>query len=112
MCTASSANLTTADSASALEYTATDLIPSSRHARATRSAISPRLAIRTFSNTLFRGLEVHDRLLELDPVAVGAEDLRDLSGLVGLDLVHQLHRFDDRDCLTLVDDVTLLDERR
>jgi hypothetical protein len=51
MCTDSSANLTTADSASAVEYTATDLIPSSRQARATRRAISPRFAMRTFSNT-------------------------------------------------------------
>src|SRR5437763_1235824 len=80
MCTASSAKRTTADSASAVEYTATDLIPSSRQARATRRAISPRLAISTFSNTApseapavglrLDGLEVHQHLLELHPLAV------------------------------------------
>src|SRR5262249_31062812 len=106
MCTDSSANLTTADSASAVEETATDLIPSSRHARATPSAISPRVAIRTLSNIL----EVHQRLLELHPVAVRADDLRNASTAVGLHLVHELHRLDDRDRLALVDDVALLDE--
>src|SRR5579884_2993239 len=34
------------------EYTATVAMPSSRQVRMTRTAISPRLAIRTFSNTV------------------------------------------------------------
>src|SRR5215203_2981602 len=51
MHTSSSANRTCSDSRSASEYTATVCTPSSRHARMTRSAISPRLAMRTFLNT-------------------------------------------------------------
>src|SRR5438874_2465319 len=115
MWTASSANLTTADSASAVEYRATDLMPSSRQARATRRAISPRLAIRTFSNKLApqaavsRRFEVHEYLLELDPVAVAGRDLDDLSGLTGNDLVHHLHRLDYAHPLSLLDRVADLD---
>src|SRR5687767_1202401 len=48
MQTSSSANRTCSDSRSASEYTATVWMPSSRQARMTRSAISPRLATRTF----------------------------------------------------------------
>src|SRR5689334_25233840 len=50
MHTSSSANRTWSDSRSASEYTATVSSPSSRHARITRSAISPRLAMSTFLN--------------------------------------------------------------
>src|SRR3954470_17548462 len=50
MQTSSSAKRTCSDSRSASEYTATVAIPSSRQARMTRSAISPRLAIKTFLN--------------------------------------------------------------
>src|SRR5690554_6678961 len=48
--TASSANRTCRLSASALEYTATVLIPISLQVRIIRNAISPRLAIRIFLN--------------------------------------------------------------
>src|ERR671933_1094034 len=50
MHTSSSANRTCSDSRSASEYTATVSMPSSRQARMTRSAISPRLAMRTLRN--------------------------------------------------------------
>src|SRR5579885_1950427 len=50
MHTSSSAKRTCSDSRSASEYTATVCTPSSRHARMTRSAISPRFAIRTSLN--------------------------------------------------------------
>src|SRR3569832_992528 len=50
MQTASSAIATWRDSRSASEYTATVLMPSSRQARITRTAISERLAIRIFLN--------------------------------------------------------------
>src|SRR5438876_8599739 len=50
MQTVSSASRTFIALASAVECTATVLIPISRQARWMRSAISPRLAIRTFSN--------------------------------------------------------------
>src|SRR5687767_12948245 len=49
MRTASSANRTKGASASASEYTATVAMPIRRHVRMTRSAISPRFAIRTLS---------------------------------------------------------------
>src|SRR5258706_1696908 len=54
--TSSSAKRTWSDSRSASEYTATVCTPSSRQARMTRSAISPRLAIKTFLNTSASGL--------------------------------------------------------
>src|SRR5436309_116989 len=50
MQTLSSASRTCMASASAVECTATVAIPSSLQARSTRSAISPRLAIRILSN--------------------------------------------------------------
>src|ERR1700749_395587 len=50
MHTLSSASRTCMASASAVECTATVGMPSSLQARSTRSAISPRLAIRIFSN--------------------------------------------------------------
>ena len=50
---ASSAMRTCIASASAVEWTATVLMPSSRQARWIRSAISPRLAIRIFLNMVF-----------------------------------------------------------
>src|SRR5712691_6375160 len=90
-------------------------MPSSRHALATRRAISPRFAIRTFSNTapllLRRRLEIHQHLLELDPLAVLDDDLGDLARGVRLDLVHQLHRLDDRHRLAGVDRVADLHVR-
>src|SRR3954465_15478918 len=106
MHTAWSANLTWSASASAVEWTATDSSPISRHARITRSAISPRLAIKTFlniarSSELNRDLE--QRLAVLHRRAVIDEDGDDLAGDVRLDLVHQLHRLDDAQHLPLVD---------
>src|SRR5512142_3174618 len=47
---ASSARRTCIASRSGSLYTATERIPRSRHARMTRTAISPRFAMRTFSN--------------------------------------------------------------
>src|ERR1051325_7229774 len=108
MHTAWSANLTWSASASAVEYTATDARPISRHARITRSAISPRLAISTFLNMIglfrlsSRG-DLEQRLAILDRGAVLDEDRDDRAGDVGLDLVHQLHRLDDAQHLPLVD---------
>src|SRR5689334_12783828 len=51
MHTASSAKRTCRLSRSAVEYTATVLMPISRHVRITRNAISPRLAMSIFLNT-------------------------------------------------------------
>src|SRR5438270_1105274 len=124
MCTASSAKRTTADSASAVEYTATDLTPSSRHARATRRAISPRLAIRTFSNTrspmahalpascaAFERLEVDQRLLKLHPLTILHGDLNHASAVLGGDLVHDLHRLHNTHRLSGLHHIPFFDKR-
>src|SRR5262245_31591816 len=52
MRTAWSASRTWRAPRSQSEYTATVAIPSSRHARMTRTAISPRFAIRTFTTPI------------------------------------------------------------
>src|SRR5512143_1822254 len=67
MHTSSSAKRTCSDSRSASLYTATVSMPSSRQARMTRRAISPRLAIRTFLNT------DNPRIADLARGAVGDE---------------------------------------
>ena len=46
-----------------------------------------------------------ERLAEFDGLAVGDEAFDDLAGGVGLDLVHELHGFDDADDLALLDAV-------
>src|SRR4051812_40926020 len=110
MQTLSSANRTCSALASAVEWTATVATPSSRQARMTRRAISPRLAMRTFLNTPVsdgaEGLEsasgrvdAEQWLSELHRLPVPHEDLQDLSGDLRFDLVHQLHRFDDAEHL-------------
>src|SRR5512137_2033616 len=99
MQTVSSASRTCFRLRSAVECTATVLMPSSRQARRIRSAISPRLAMTTFSSIVVvprAALFDHEqRLAELDRIAVLDQDRDDAPGLVGFDLVHHLHRFDD-----------------
>src|SRR5262250_2666506 len=97
MHTLSSARRTCMASASAVECTATVGTPSSLQARSTRSAISPRLAIRIFSN--IRGSDArhapprrgsfddHQRLAELDRLGVLEQDLADGAGARSRDLV-------------------------
>src|SRR5579862_2880696 len=100
MQTLSSASITYFASASASEWIATVLIPISRQARWIRSAISPRLAIRIFSN--MRGLLDHEeRLPVLHRLAVFHHDRLDGPGRVRLDLVQELHRLDDAERLAL-----------
>src|SRR5687767_5641391 len=119
MQTASSASSTCLSSRSAVECTATVLMPISRHARRMRSAISPRLAIRILLNILSpspprsggegRGeghllcrLDDEQRLVELHRLLVLDEDLADHARGVGLDLVQHLHRLDDAQRLALL----------
>src|SRR6188508_2385270 len=64
-----------------------------------RSAISPRLAIRIFLNMWFDGEKA---LAVLDGLAVLHVDLDDLAVAFGVDLVHQLHRFDDAEHVPLL----------
>src|SRR5690606_20308587 len=100
MQTDSSASFTYLASVSACEWTTTVLMPSSRQARWIRSAISPRLAIRIFSNMSF---DHEQRLTVLDRRATLDEDLADRARLVGFDLVHQLHGFDDAQRIAFLD---------
>src|SRR5881296_2298672 len=114
----SSANLTCSESASAVEYTATVWMPSSRQAQMIRSAISPRLAIRIFLNmgcagtgSCRRGLpDLEQRLPVLHRLPVRDQSLENLAVAVRLDLVHQLHRLDDAHHLPLLHPVPDLDE--
>src|SRR3546814_10689056 len=95
MHTLSSASRTCMASAAAVECTATVLMPISRQARWIRSAISPRLAIRTFSNT-GTSLQDHQGLAELDRLAVVDQHRLDGAGAGRGDRVHHLHRLDDQ----------------
>src|SRR6266850_1752668 len=115
----SSANLTCRESASAVEYTATVWMPSSRQAQMIRRAISPRLAIRIFLNigrtgarSCRRGFaDLEQRLPVFHRLPVRHERLEDLAVAVRLDLVHQFHRLDDAQDLSLLDLVADLHER-
>src|SRR6185369_9393747 len=108
MQTLSSARRTCMASASAVEWTATVRIPISWQARWMRSAISPRFAIRTFSNI---DLAKHEhRLAVFHRLAVADEDRLDDACLGCGDGVHDLHRLDDQQGLTLLHAVADLDE--
>src|SRR5690606_29820718 len=112
MHTASSASFTYLASRSASEYTITALMPISRQARWMRRAISPRLAIRIFLNMVARPLLDHEqRLAVLHGLPVLNKDLGHGAALVGLDLVEDLHRFDDADGVAFLDRVADFDER-
>src|SRR5258708_15860620 len=95
---------------SAVEWTATVRMPISRHARWMRNAISPRLAMSTFSNIAADLLQHEQRLAVFDRRAVGDEDLRHAAGARRRDLVHHLHRLDDEQGLALAHGVADLDE--
>src|SRR4029077_14480902 len=84
-------------SLSAVEWTATVWMPISRQARWMRSAISPRLAMRTLSNIAAGPvlLDDHQRLAELHGLRVVDQHLRHRARLGGLDRIEGLHRLDD-----------------
>src|SRR3989475_6105482 len=88
---ASSANRTWSELRSASEYTATVRIPSCLQAQMTRRAISPRLATRIFLN----GTDGKQRLPVLHRLPVHDQLAFHHAGHFGLDLVHELHGFDD-----------------
>src|SRR6202040_739623 len=98
MHTLSSASLTCIASASAVECTATAGIPSSLHARSTRSAISPRFAMRILSNITPTpaSFDDHQRLAVFDRLPVLEKNLRHRAGARRRDLVERLHRLDDQ----------------
>src|SRR5262245_55679752 len=101
MQTLSSARRTHMALLSASECTATVEMPISLHARWTRSAISPRLAMRILSNIGL--LDDRQRLAELHGLGVLHEDLDELAGARGRDRVHGLHRLDDEQRLPGLD---------
>src|ERR1043166_9422508 len=96
---ASSASWTCMELASASEYTATVRMFSSLQARMIRTAISPRLATRSFSNMEIEALrclelrraELEERLAVLNWLGVFYRDLGNDSFGLGLDFVHHLH---------------------
>src|SRR6478735_1895268 len=100
MHTASSASRTCIASASAVEWTATVLIPSSWQARWMRSAISPRLAI---SSLVIRAIlfDHEQGLVELHRLGIGDHHLDDPPGARRDDWVHHLHRLDDQQRVAL-----------
>src|SRR6478735_8900932 len=112
MHTLSSANLTCSAFESASECTATASMPSSRHARMTRNAISPRLAMRMRLNIVLPDFDLEQRLAVLDRLSVLDEDLHDRAFDLRLDLVHQLHGLDDAEHLALLDARADVDEGR
>src|ERR1035437_5075949 len=93
--TVSSASSTCLVLKSAVECTATVLMPSSRQARKMRSAISPRLAMTIFSSMGNGLLNNEQRLAEFHGLAVLDQDGLNRSGLLRFDLIHHLHRLDD-----------------
>src|SRR6476620_6450164 len=113
MHTVSSARRTCIASLSAVEWTATVLIPISWQARWILSAISPRLAISSL--LIFMGvgsLADHDqRLVELDRLGVGDEDFLHDSAARSEDRVHHFHRLDDQQRVAGLHRVADLDER-
>src|SRR5688572_6873979 len=86
-------------------------MPRSRQAQITRTAISPRFAIRIFSN-MSRRLNRKKRFPILDRPAVLNKAGHYDACYVGLDLVHQLHRFNDAKDLADRDAVSGLHEWR
>src|SRR5262250_2106324 len=109
MHTLSSASRTCMASSSAVECTATVAMPSSLQARKTRSAISPRLAIKIFSN--MDSFDDQQRLAELDRLAVLDQDLDDGAGARRWNLVHRLHRLDDEQRIASVHTAAHIDVR-
>src|SRR5438067_7498205 len=118
----SSARRTCMASASAVEWTATVLMPISWQARWMRSAISPRLAMRTFwiigrpglvaAPLPSRGsLDDDERLVELDRLRILDEDLANRAGARCGDGVHHLHRLDDHQSLADADRLARRHER-
>src|SRR5712664_2691164 len=112
----SSANFTCSEFASAVEWTATVWMPSSRGADDAERDLRP---VRNedlvehlgLAPNPSDGLEPEERLSVFDRASVLDERLQESARLLGLDLVHQLHRLHDAEHLPLLDHLTHLDER-
>ena len=116
MQTLSSASRTCIASASAVECTATVAMPSSLQARSTRSAISPRLAIRILSNIAgtFEASS-YSMIISGSPNSTGWPSSNRICVTVPAarrrNLVHGLHRFDDQKRIAGCDLAADVDER-
>src|SRR5580658_1937770 len=101
--TASSASRTNAAVRSTSLCTATVLTPRSRHPRMIRSAISPRLAMRTLSNMTWfparSGADLNERRARADHDTLFDIHLGDRSRARGGDVVLHLHRLEHADHL-------------
>src|SRR3954452_11209152 len=82
-------------------------MPSSLQAVMTRTAISPRLAISIF----LKRTDGKQSLPVLHRLTVENEPALDDARVIGLDLVHELHRFDDAEDVTGLDALTDRDKR-
>src|SRR5262249_26730778 len=111
MHTDSSASLTYLASVSAVECTTTVRMPSSRQARWMRRAISPRLAIRILPNMDQPSADDEQRLAVFDGLTVFDQDFFHLARDFRLDLVEQLHRFDDAERVAGFHGLAHFDER-
>src|SRR5690606_1123190 len=114
MQTVSSAMARCMSSRSAVECTATVFNPSSLQARMMRSAISPRLAMSTFciaASGSGSGDAEHG-LIEFHWLTIVDQDGLNDASLVGLDMVHHLHRFDDAQYIAGLNGLADLNERR
>src|SRR5690606_37693257 len=105
-------------------------MPSSLQARRMRRAISPRLAISTFSimwaayrqwtskgagwrrppDNSGTSADHEQRLVELDRLTILDQNLQDRAGRIRLDLIHHLHGFDDAQRISALDRLTDFDK--
>src|SRR5205814_8858227 len=100
-------------------------MPSSLQARMIRNAISPRLAIRTFSNMMVerdrwaasfaRGSQLPDtekNLTELHRLAILSDHFSDDTARFGFDFVHHFHRLNNANHCVFSDGFSDIYERR
>src|SRR5271165_4234078 len=114
MHTTRSAMSAAAECLSASDTTTTLSMRSSAHARTTRSAISPRLAMRTRFrlSTSGIGFEEHQHRTVLDHCSVLGLDTHHGPCPAGLDVIHELHDLDDADRLVGFHSLADLNEGR
>src|SRR5690606_14957622 len=112
MQTVSSAMARCMRSRSAVECTDTVFNTTSLQARMMRSAISPRLAMSTFciAASGSGSGDAEQGLIEFHRLAIVHQDGLDDTGLVGFDVVHHFHGFDDAQYITGLDSLADLDE--
>src|SRR5438552_10311571 len=99
------------ESRSASETATTDSRPSSKHARTTRTAISPRFATSTLRISVLVKRQREERVAVIDGRRILHVNLGDGAGRRRVDMAHQLHYFDDAHRVALGHLLADLDER-